>query len=116
MAWIEVEVDGGGNSDLSMTRVFEALEAPRAVCWVEAAFRPDGWEGPCDVVGWSDGGPSPAQAAKVADSGDGVVVLVYGGDEGVRLRPSGSEAAWSLEDPEQWGEPCLLLELTLEVR
>ena len=116
MAWIEVEVDGGGNSDLSMTRVFEALEAPRDVCWVETAFRPDGWEGPCDVVGWSSGGPIPAQAAKVADSGDGVVVLVFGGDEGVRLRPSGSGAVWSLDDPEQWGEPCLLLDPSTEVR
>ena len=105
-----MDVEAGGNSDLSMTRLFEALDAPRDVRWVEVAFRPDGWEGPCDVVGWSDGGPVAARAARVADSGDGVVVLVYGGAEGIRLRPSASEAPWSLDDPEQWGEPCLMLE------
>ena len=55
-------------------------------------------------------------AAKVSDSGDGVVVLVYGGDEGLRLRPSGSSSEWSLDDAEQWGEPCLLLDLALGLR
>lgn len=111
-----MDVEAGGNSDLSLTRLFEALDAPREVRWVEAAFRPDGWEGPCDVIGWADGGPVPAQAVRAADSGDGVVVLVYGGGEGVRLRPSGSAAPWSLDDPEQWGEPCLMLEPGVEVR
>ena len=116
MDYIEVDVEGGGNSDLSMTRMYEPLEEPREVRWVEAAFRPDGWEGPCDVTGWSSEGPVPANAAKVTDSGDGVVVLVYGGDEGVRLRPASSQAEWSLDDSEQWGEPCLMLEPTVEVR
>ncbi len=116
MDFVEVDVEGGGNSHLSMTRMFEALDAPRAVCWVESAFRPDGWEGPCDVVGWSTGGLVAAQAVRVADSGDGVVVLVYGGDEGVRLRPAGSVGEWSLDDPEQWGEPCLLLDPQIETR
>lgn len=116
MEYVEVDVEAGENCDLSVTRMFEALEPSREVTWVESAFRPGGWEGPCDVVGWSGGEPVPAMAAKVSDSGDGVVVLVYGGDEGLRLRPSGSSAEWSLDDKEQWGEPCLLLELTAEVR
>ena len=116
MEYVEVDVEAGENCDLSVTRMFEALEPSYGVTWVESAFRPDGWEGPCDVVGWSGGEPVPAMAAKVSDSGDGVVVLVYGGDEGLRLRPSGSSAEWSLDDVQQWGEPCLLLELTLGVR
>ena len=78
MDYIEVDVEGGGNSDLSMTRMYEPLEESREVRWVEAAFRPDGWEGPCDVTGWSSGGPVPAKAAKVTDSGDGVVVPPFG--------------------------------------
>ena len=53
---------------------------------------------------------SPRGPRASRTSGDGVVVLVYGGAEGIRLRPSASEAPWSLDDPEQWGEPCLMLE------
>ena len=111
-----MDVEAGENCDLSRHAHVRGLESPYEVTWVESAFRPDGWEGPCDVVGWSGGEPVPAMAAKVSDSGDGVVVLVYGGDEGLRLRPSGSSGDWSLDDAEQWGEPCLLLELALGIR
>ena len=116
MDFIEVDVEAGRNCDLSVTRMFEALEPPREARWVAAAFRPDGWEGACDVTGWADGAPAPAMAAKVSDSGDGVLTLVYGGDEGLRLRPAGSSTEWSLDDPAQWGEPCLLLDAATEVR
>ena len=116
MDFIEVDVEAGRNCDLSVTRMFEALEPPREARWVAAAFRPDGWEGACDVAGWADGAPAPAMAAKVSDSGDGVLTLVYGGDEGLRLRPAGSSTEWSLDDPAQWGEPCLLLDAATEVR
>ena len=116
MDFIEVDVEAGPNCDLAVTRMFEALEPPREARWVAAAFRPDGWEGACDLTGWADGAPAPAMAAKVSDSGDGVVTLVYGGGEGLRLRPAGSSAEWSLDDPAQWGEPCLLLDAATEVR
>ena len=116
MDFIEVDVEAGPNCDLAVTRMFEALEPPREARWVAAAFRPDGWEGACDLTGWADGAPAPAMAAKVSDSGDGVVTLVYGGGEGLRLRPAGSLAEWSLADPAQWGEPCLLLDAATEVR
>ena len=55
-------------------------------------------------------GPCPAMAALSEDSGDGVILLVYGGDDGIRLRPSGSDAEWDVSDGDQWGEPCLMLD------
>ena len=116
MSYIEVDVEGGGNSDLSLVRMFDALEEPRQISYVTSAMRPDGWEGPCAVTGWSSDGPCQAFAAKVMDSGDGATLLVYGGDEGIRLRPVGAPGDWDLEDPEQWGEPCVLLDLGTEVR
>ncbi len=116
MDFVEVDVEAGANCDLSVTRMFERLGEPREVRWVESAFRPDGWEGPCDVVGWTEGKPSPALAVEVSDSGEGMVVLVYGGDEGVRLRPAATAGPWSLDDVQQWGEPCLLLDPSAEVR
>ncbi|MEE8517935.1 MAG: hypothetical protein V3S98_02285, partial [Dehalococcoidia bacterium] len=79
------------------------------------ALRRDGSEGPCAVTGWSADGPCPAYAAKVWDSGDGVALLVYGGDEGIRLKHADSDADWDVANPDQWGEPCLLLDPGAEV-
>ena len=115
MDYIEIDVESGRNSDLSITRIFEPLDASREVSWIETAFRPDGWEGECDVTGWSSNGPIAARAVMVTASGDGAVVLIYGGDQGIRLRPSNSNADWDLDDPQQWGEPCLMLEPTVGV-
>lgn len=115
MDYIEVDVYSGGNCDLDVTRIFEPLENPKPVRWVETAFRPDGWEGPCEITGWSSSGPVPAYAAKVMDSGDGAVILIFGGDEGIRLRPHESTEDWSLENVSQWGEPCLMLEPSTEI-
>ena len=114
MAFIEIEVEAGENSDMSLLRVFDTREEPREVTRV-VALRRDGTEGPCAVTGWSADGPCPAYAATVWDSGDGVALLIYGGDEGVRLRHADSDAPWDLADRSQWGEPCLLLDPATEV-
>jgi len=113
MPYIEVEVEAGDNSDMSLVRMFDARENPYQVTWV-VTVRRDGTEGPCAVTGWSSGGPCPAYAALVWDSGDGIALLIHGGDEGIRLKHSDSDASWDISDPTQWGEPCLLLELTTE--
>ena len=42
-------------------------------------------------------------------SGEGVILLVYGGNEGIRLKPGNSTDGWDLENSSQWGEPCLML-------
>jgi hypothetical protein len=114
MPYIEVEVDAGDNSDMSVLRIFDAREEPREVTWVVALGR-DGSEGPCKVTGWSSSGPCPAQAASVWDSGDGVALLIYGGDEGIRLKHADSQELWDITDPTLWGGPCLLVELATEI-
>lgn len=108
--YIEIDVEPGPNTDWAVVKVFQAREAPREVSRVHAA-RPGGEVEPCAVTGWSDGGPVPAYAAHVFDSGEGSVLLVYGGDEGVRLKSVASTEPWDLASPAQWGEPCLLLPL-----
>lgn len=109
MPFIEVEVEAGENSDMSLLRMFDAREEPREVTQV-FALRRDGTEGLCTVTGWSAEGLCPAYAVSVWDSGDGVALLIYGGDEGIRLRHVDSNALWDVADASQWGEPCLLLE------
>ena len=75
MPFIEVDVESGENSDMSLVRMFDATEDPREITWV-VALRRDGTEGPCAVTGWSADGPCAVRAAPVWDSGDGVALLV----------------------------------------
>ena len=105
---IEVEVTAGANSPLDLHRMFDLLEEPRPVRRVMAP-NPLGVDEWCDVTGWDDGGPCEAMAALSEDSGEGVVLLVYGGSGGIRLRPAGSDDEWDLGNSAQWGEACLML-------
>ena len=106
---VEVDVSESVNCPMSLGRVFYALGEPAPVSRVMASD-PGYAERLCDVTGWSAAGPCPAQAVLVEDSGEGIVLLVYGGDEGIRLKLAGGEEAGDLDSPSQWGEPCLLLD------
>lgn len=108
MPYIDVDVAASANCDWAVVKVFASREAPREVTRV-VTRQPDGTVGPCHVTGWAAGKPAAAYAASVFDSGEGVVLLVYGGDEGIRLKPADSIEPWDVADPRQWGEPCLLL-------
>ena len=105
----EVEVNDGGNSPLALDRVFDLLEDPRPVSRVVSAdlSGEDAW---CRVTGWDENGPCQALAALAEDSGDGVILLVFGGSEGIRLKSDSNDRPWDLDDPAQWGEPCLMLD------
>ena len=111
----EVEVNDGGNSPLALDRVFDLLEDPRPISRVVTAdlSGEDAW---CQVTGWDDDGPCPALAALAEDSGDGVILLVYGGSEGIRLKPADDTAVWDLDNSGQWGEPCLMLDKATDYR
>ena len=53
-------------------------------------------------------------AALAEDSGDGVILLVFGGSQGIRLKDAGDDGPWDLDDGRQWGEPCLMLDKETE--
>jgi hypothetical protein len=104
-----IEVTAGANSPIDLARVFDLLSDPAPVRRVFTAD-PMGRDCWCQVIGWSTLGPSPALAALAEDSGDGVILLVYGGDAGIRLKSVDSQEDWDLSSPNQWGEPCLMLD------
>lgn len=93
---------------MELDRVFDLLEEPRPIARVFTSdfLGEDQW---CDVTGWGEDGPCPAYAVLAEDSGDGVILLVYGGQEGVRLKPADAGEDWDLDSASQWGEPCLML-------
>ena len=105
---VEVEVVSGENSPLDLHRMFDLLTDPMEVVRVYAT-NPMGEDLWCRVTGWSSQGPCIANSALAEDSGEGVVLLVYGGDEGLRLQPAGSADDWDLANSNQWGEACLML-------
>jgi len=105
---------------LSTERVFHELEPARPVRRVRltrpgdgnglAGERQDGAARWFEVTGWTVGGtPCPASLQKVDDSGDGVALLLHGGDAGLRLRPVGDQTPWRADAPQQWGEPFLII-------
>ena len=104
----EVEVIANGNSPMDLNRVFDLLNDPRPILRLLAPD-PMGADVWCDVTGWEDGLPCPAMAALSEDSGEGVVMLIYGGEDGIRLKPAVAESDWNADAPDQWGEACLML-------
>ena len=113
--FIEVDAQEGANCQYSVNRVFSAVAQPVPVVRVEAPG-PRGDVSLYQVTGWSTEGPCPAYAVPVEDSGEGMALLVYGGDNGIRLKPTDSLEPWNLESGEQWGEPCLLLDADAEIK
>ncbi|MFQ6027053.1 MAG: hypothetical protein ACE5Q6_06135 [Dehalococcoidia bacterium] len=105
---LEIDVIAQGNSPMDLNRVFDLLSEPREIQRVFTAdpLDRDGWY---DVTGWESGNPCPARAVLAEDSGDGVILLIYGGEDGIRLRPAGSSDRWDVGSGDQWGEPCLML-------
>lgn len=106
-----VEVEPNDNSPMMAQHVFPNAGLPFPVSHVHVY---DGVPGGrlCAVTGWSSAGGGSevrAYAVEVEDSSEGRAILVYGGDWGIRLRPAGSDAPWSLEDTNQWGETHLVL-------
>lgn len=64
----------------------------------------------CSITGLDDGGRAcPAVACLIDDSGEGGCQLVFGGEWGLRLKEASSGHAWDVSDPDQWGEPYLML-------
>ena len=112
--FIEVDVQAGDNCDYPVNRMFSSLGEPKQVVWLDGPGH-SGEVGTFQVTGWSSEGPCPAYAVQVEDSGEGMALLIYGGDEGIRLRPKESLELWSISSKTQWGEPCMLLDVDSEV-
>ncbi len=112
--YVAVNVEASSNCPMQMERMFETLGEPREVQWAVAP-NPMGQDVRCRVTGWSSEGACAAYGVLVEDSGEGILMLVYGGDEGIRLMPAVSEEEWDVNSASQWGEACLLLGKDVEL-
>ena len=108
---IYIEVDDNANCEYMPLMLYEAHAGAVPVSQVvlDEPGRPPGIY---QVTGWSsegDGAPCPAMYAPVSDSGQAVVHLVFGGDWGIRMKPAESTTDWDINNPDQFGEPYLML-------
>ena len=112
-----IDLEENENSGYFPIQIFETQGQPRSVEMITVPNIPQG-NVPHDVVGWcSDDGGSICNvtAIPVGDSGLGQVTMIYGGDNGIRLRPSSSKSSWSLDATDQSGEPYLLLSTSVNL-
>jgi hypothetical protein len=109
--YTHVEVESNDNTPMMAQQVYKNLGLPFRVTKVRIyEGEPEG--ALHDIVGWSSSGggePVEAFAVRIEDSSEGAAFLIYGGDWGIRLRPAGSDAAWSIDAEEQFGETHLVL-------
>ncbi len=113
-----IEIAPNPNCEPVDMRVFHDLEPPKLMAQVRLEVSGDG-RGPqwYVVTGWTAAGAAcPALAHKVDDSGEGVALLVSGGDAGLRLQPAGRDAPWRLDDTTQHGVPFLLVADATDLR
>lgn len=100
-----IEIETNPNCEGSQQFVFNELAPAEPIRGILVGE--EGKETECDVIGVDAGGRwLQAEAAKVADSSDGVAFMITGGAWGIRLRPEKFRAEpWDLENRHQWGEP-----------
>lgn len=101
---MQIQVQANPNCEGSEQFVFTEIEPPRVLRGLKTMDR--GQEIICEVVGVEAGGGfTDAHVVKITDSGEGFAYLIYGGDWGIRIRPSShANEAWSLQNARQWGE------------
>ena len=111
MNQLMIDIEENEYSGYFPIQIFERQGKPRSVEMITVPNIPES-NVPHDVVGWcSDDGGSICNVTAIAvgDSGLGQVTMIYGGDNGIRLRPSSSRSVWSLDATDQSGEPYILL-------
>ena len=112
-----IDLEDNENSGYFPIQIFETQGKSRSVESITVPNIPES-DAPHDVVGWcSDDGGSACDvtAVVVGDSGLGQVRMIYGGDHGIRLRPSSSDSIWSLDATDQFGEPYILLPISVDL-
>ena len=108
MAQVWIDIEDNSNCGYFPIQTFEARGVER-VCRSILLDDVSEVDGLCEVVGWSNEGRCEVRVVAVGDSGAGETMLVYGGNHGIRLRPHILSTEWSLESPDEYGEPYMLL-------
>ena len=109
VALMTIDVMSNPNCPDEVLMTYKDIAPPRAVVRVRLYRDTDAGEW-YDVTGWrADGADCPALAQKIEDSGQGTAFAVFGGDGGVRFRPTDRPGPWNIQDSDQFGEAYVVL-------
>ncbi len=111
MAELWIAIDENANCGYFPLKTFELLSTPHKFPWVKIDIPGPG--GLVEVVGWcsaNNGSPCNVSVALVREPKHGRSLFIYGGDQGIRISPGGSEEPWSLTAASQHGAPYLLVD------
>ncbi len=103
-----LEVEPCSNCQESVGRMYNVISEPRQICSLQ--YEKDGKEIDVAVTGW-DGEtetPCPAFARRIEESGDGVALLIFGGNGGIRMKPIKDDSNWDVNNSNQWSESHLV--------
>ncbi len=103
---IDIEIEANENVQESEARNFLSRSFPYPI--QEINYPKEDSSRICvEITGWHDGKSSPVYAVKVEDSGDGEAWLIYGGNQGIRLRKKTHTSdfiPFSIKNKQEWGE------------
>ena len=108
MAQVWIDIEDNDNCGYFPMQTFEVRGVERVAGFAVLNEVSDA-DGPHEIVGWCDGEPCEVRVVRIGDSGAGESVLIYGGNNGIRLRPAGSDTDWDIGASDQFGEPYMLL-------
>ena len=104
-----LEVEPCSNCDESIGRVYNVISESKQISSI-LQYEKDGKEIDVAVTGW-DGEtetPCPAFASRIEESGDGVALLIFGGNGGIRMKPIKDKSSWDVNNLNQWSESHLV--------
>ena len=103
-----LEVESCGNFPDSISQMYHVISTPRKIHSIH--YEKDGEEINVSIIGWDaeTETPCPVYICQIEESGDGVALLIFGGNGGIRMKSLADDSPWDVNDPNQWSESHLV--------
>ena len=103
-----LEVEPCSNCQESVSKIYHVISKSRPIGSIQ--YERGGKEIPVSITGWDAKTETPclAYACQIEESGDGVALLIFGGNGGIRMKPIDDNAEWDVNNSNQWSESHLV--------
>ena len=92
----------------NISQMYHVISEFKPITFIEC--EKDGKEVLASIIGWDaeKETPCPAYACRIEESGDGVALLIFGGNGGIRMKAADDTSEWDVNNLEQWSESHLI--------
>ncbi|QPJ64654.1 MAG: hypothetical protein G3M78_04310 [Candidatus Nitrohelix vancouverensis] len=103
-----IEVEPNKNIDACISQMYRDVSSPREAYCIQ--YQVDGKDETVRLMGYDrdENQFCPAYACAIEESGDGLALLIFGGNGGLRMKLLEDESDWSVDAPGQWSETHLI--------